>query len=165
MFGIGSIIKAVISLIIIIILAGGFWYISNLKADLAVSQMNNERLESGIKAQNELIDSMKKDIEAIQNINKELQTDNEKQKQDVKALADRFSIDASGQSRDFGAIAASKPGLIENKINRGTQNVFRCLEIASGSPRTEQELNAKTVKETNRECPSLANPNYKPVTP
>jgi len=41
---------------------------------------------------------------------------------------------------------------------------LRCLEIASGSPLTDIERNAKLPSEINRECPNIANPNYKPAT-
>jgi hypothetical protein len=37
------------------------------------------------------------------------------------------------------------------------------LEIASGSPLTEKELAATKPSEINRECPAIANPNYKPA--
>ena len=39
---------------------------------------------------------------------------------------------------------------------------MRCLEIASGSPLTAQELAATKKSEANNECPDLANPNYIP---
>ena len=37
---------------------------------------------------------------------------------------------------------------------------LRCVEISSGSPLTESEINATKKSEINRECPSIANPNY-----
>ena len=59
-------------------------------------------------------------------------------------------------------LAASKPGLVENIIDKASNNVLRCLEIASGSPLTEDEINATKRSEINSECPDLANPNYRP---
>ena len=56
MFGIGGIIKAVTMLLIVGIIAGGIYYITGLRADLAVSEMNNQKLEEGIKAQQELME-------------------------------------------------------------------------------------------------------------
>ena len=50
MFGIGGIIKAVTMLLIVGIIAGGVYYITGLRADLAISEMNNQKLEEGIKA-------------------------------------------------------------------------------------------------------------------
>ena len=45
MFGIGGIIKAVTMLLTVCIIAGGVYYITGLRADLAVSEMNNQKLE------------------------------------------------------------------------------------------------------------------------
>jgi len=49
-------------------------------------------------------------------------------------------------------------------MNVATRNAMRCLEIASGAPRTQAELAAKNSSEINKECPALANPNYKGFT-
>lgn len=158
-FGIGTTIKAVAILIVVLVVFGGVWHISNLKADLAISQANNEKLEDGIKSQQELILKMQQDMLAIQNINNELQVQNEKQRQDVQNLSNKFN---SG-NRDFGAYAAAKPELVEKLVNRGTVNVLRCIELASGSPLNEKEINAKTPSEANRECPSLIDSDFKPI--
>lgn len=161
MFG----MKIIAILIMVLVAASGLWYISSLKANLAVSQANEEILKGSISDQAELIESIKRDVKQIQQANTELQEQNARQKDEVKSLIDKFNVNAKGESRDFGALAAAKPKLIERLVNRGTANAFRCLEIATGSPFTEKELAAKTLSEINRECPSIANPNYIPVTP
>ena len=46
-------------------------------------------------------------------------------------------------------------------INSASERAQRCVEIASGAPLTEQEINATKKSEINTECPSIANPNYK----
>jgi hypothetical protein len=81
----------------------------------------------------------------------------------MENLKDRFTTSASGEKRNFGEAAAKKPASLERAVNRGTVNALRCLEIASGAPLTEAEKNATKPSEINRECPSLANPNYKPA--
>ena len=164
MFGIGQIIKAVAMLVSIIIIAAGLWYVMNLKADLVQARENEKKLEDGIRDQQAFIEQMKRDVTAIQRYNKELQEISNTQRAEVDALSKKFSQDAKGQPRDFGSLAIEKPELIQRLINRGTKNAMRCLEIASGAPRTDEELNAKNSSEINRECPSIANPNYKPGT-
>lgn len=154
MIPIGSSIKIVAALIIVLVIAGGLWYVTGLRADLAVSEMNNKKLTDGIQAQQELMDQMRNDIAQIQSINAELRDQNERQRQDVANLARKF------ERRDLGALAAEKPELVERLVNRGSKNALRCLAIASGSPLTEEEKNAKTPTEANRECPNLINPNY-----
>jgi len=165
MFGIGGVIKIVAILIIVLVLAGGFWHISNLKANLAISEANNAKLEESVQKQQELMEQMQQDIEQIQHINKDLQDVNTKNREQIKELTDKFSVNAKGEKRDFGATASAKPGLIEKLINRGTSNVVRCLELLTGAPHTEKELNAKLKSETNGECPDIANPNYIPTLP
>jgi predicted nuclease with TOPRIM domain len=163
LFGGSAVIKVVAILIIVLIFAGGFYYISGLRADLAVSELNNQKLQEGIEAQQALMEQMRADIKQIQTINQDLKKENDRQQAEVKALSNRFSQNARGEVRDFGALAAERPDAIQRAVNRGTVNAMRCLELASGAPHTEQELNAKTTSEINRECPSIANPNYQPA--
>lgn len=157
MFGAGQIIKIVAILIIVLVIAGGIYYITDLKAALVTSQMNEQKLEEGIQAQNRLLESMKADIEAIQKTNEELRKENEQQKKDVDALAKKFD------KRDLGVFAITNTAKLQELIERGTKNALRCLELATGSPLTEEEKNAPTPLEANRECPALINPNHSPV--
>lgn len=152
-FDIGSIIRAVVVLATVGIITGGLWYISNLKANLAVSEMNNQTLQNSIQEQHALIEKMQKDIRDIQKINAEINKFNEELKKDTESLARKFN------SKDIGVLAAEKPSVVEKLINRGTENAMRCLELASGAPLTEQEKK-KTPSEANRECPNLINPAY-----
>lgn len=157
MINIKQIITMTTVLIVVLVIAGGLWYVTNLKADLAVSEMNNKTLQEGINQQQQLMEQMRVDINSIQRYNAELNDQRQKLEQDREALTSKFS------QRDFGALAVEKPAIVERLINRGTANALRCIEIASGSPLTKTELNAKTPTEANRECPNLINPAYSPV--
>lgn len=152
--GIFSAIKYVIILAIVIAIGAGLWYVMNLKADLATSEANNKQLETALQEQGAVLAQMKKDVEQIKTINEDLSKQKENLQKDRDVLTSKFS------KRDFGALAAEKPNVIERLVNRGTVNAMRCLEIASGSPLTEKELTAKTPTEANRECPALINPAY-----
>ena len=156
-----SIIKYVIVLIILVIVVGGLWYVTNLKADLATSEANIKSLQDAILQQQDLIASIQRDVEQIQTINKDLRDLAASQKEELSKLNSRFNTTANGEQRDFGAIAAANPKAIERAVNRGTVNVMRCFELLTGAPPTEKELNAKTTSEINRECPQIANPNFK----
>jgi len=160
MFGIGSAIKYIAILLIVVVIGGGAWYglsyITSLKANLATSEANNKKLEDGINSQNELIEQMQADIESVQKLNKQLEEENKQFKKDVDVLNKKFSS-------DIGKKAIADPADIEFKVNRGTMNALRCFELASGAPLTDEEKNAKTPVEANRECPSLIDPNYTPA--
>jgi TolA-binding protein len=163
MFGVGGAIKAIVALVIVLIVAVSGYFLINLKADLAIAQENSKKLEEGVRLQQEAMAQMKADQEKIRELNNELNTTIKLQNKDMENLKDRFSTNAAGDKRDFGKTAAAKPTSLERAVNRGTVNALRCLEIASGAPLTEAEKNATKPSEINRECPSLANPNYKPA--
>lgn len=163
MFGVGSLVKLVLTLVIVLTVAGGFWYITGLRAELAVSQENAKKMTEAVQQQQAVIESVKQEQAKIQEINKDLNNTVKSQTKDLSSLRDRFSTAANGDRRDIGSIAVVKPESIERAINKGTVNALRCVEIASGAPLTEAEKNAKLPSEINKECPSLANPNYKPA--
>ena len=66
------------------------------------------------------------------------------------------------KGRDFGKLAIEKTKVIERIINGASDKAIRCVEIAGGSPLTAEEIAATKKSEINRECPSIANPNYVP---
>ena len=163
MFPIGAVIKAVVALVIVLVVVFGLWYVTGLRADLAVSQENEKKMFAAVEQQQETIAQIQAEQRQISKLNLELSDTIKKQNKDLQSLNDRFTTSANGQPRDFGAMAAAKPKSIERAINTGTINAMRCLEIASGAPLTEKEKNAKLPSEINKECPSLANPNYIPA--
>lgn len=154
MIGILPVIRMILIVIVVAVIAVGLWYVTNLKADLAISEANNQQLVEATREQNLLIEQMKQDVAAIQQANAELQQQNERQRRDVETLNSKFT------KRDFGALAAEKPAVVEKLVNRGTRNALRCMELAAGAPLNEAEKAAKTPMEANRECPSLIDSDY-----
>lgn len=163
MLPIGAIIRLVMVVIIVAILAGGFYYVTGLRADLAVSEINNQKMLEAVDLQQAAITQMRAEQEAIRAANEELANTVKSANRDMGALKDRFSTNADGSARDIGQLAVVKPASIERAINRGTTNALRCIEIASGAPLTDAERRANTPSEINKECPSIANPNYRPA--
>jgi LAS superfamily LD-carboxypeptidase LdcB len=150
-------------LAIVLVGAAGIWYVTGLRADLAVSRENAQKLTDAVEQQQAAISQMRQEQQQIRDINNQLNTTIQLQNKDLTNLQDRFSQNAAGEKRDFAKAAAAKPEALERAVNRGTVNALRCLEIASGSPLTDAEKAASKPSEINRECPSLANPNYKPA--
>ena len=161
--GITAVIRIIAILVIVLIGAAGIWYVTGLRADLAVSEENTKKMTAAVELQKQVIEQIKADQAQIQQLNAELTSTVKAQKKDMQALSDRFSTSADGSKRDIGELAVVKPDSIERAINRGTVNALRCIEIASGAPLTDAELNATKSNEINKECPALANPKYKPV--
>jgi chromosome segregation ATPase len=139
-------------------LAGGGYYVLKLQKDNAILKANAIKLESAISEQKTLIENQKKDFEAILTANKELNDLMNKLKTDFAELDKRLNK----KNRDIGLLAIEKTKVIERITNSAGDKAARCIEIASGSPLTEKEINATKKSEINTECPSIANPNYIP---
>ena len=133
-------------------------YVMKLQKDNAILKENAVKLESAISEQKVLIENQKKDFEAILNANKEMNELIGKLKTDFAELDKRFNK----KNRDVGLLAIEKTKAVERITNSASDKANRCIEIASGSPLTEKEINATKKSEINTECPSIANPNYVP---
>ena len=144
--------------IIITSLLGAGAYVIKLQRDNGILKANAEKLESAIGEQKTLIENQKKDFAEILEANKKINELVGNLKKDLDDLDKRFSK----KDRDIGKLAIERTGAIERVINKGSDNATRCIEIASGSPLTEEEKNATKKSEINPECPSIANPAYIP---
>ena len=161
--GIISGIKIFLILGVLAGIGGGYMYVKNLKADLAVSEANNMKLEQSVADQKAVIEQVQADFKQQQEISKKLQETNLTLAKELKDTEEKFNkVNASGKKRDVGALALKKAKIMEKVINKGTVNANRCIEIATGSPLTEKEKNATKKSQINPECPSIANPNYVP---
>jgi len=139
-------------------LAGGGFYVFKLQKDNAILKANAIKMESAIADQKTLIENQKKDFESIISANKEMNELIGKLKTDFAELDKRFNK----KNRDVGLLAIEKTKAVERITNSASDKANRCIEIASGSPLTEKEINATKKSEINTECPSIANPNYVP---
>ena len=144
--------------LIVTALAGGGFYVMKLQKDNAILKANAIKMESAIADQKTLIENQQKDFKEILEANKKFNELVNALKKDIDDLDNRFNKDG----RDFGKLAIEKTETIQRIINGASDKVLRCVEIAGGAPLTEKELNATKKSEINRECPSIANPNYVP---
>jgi len=144
--------------IVVTAIAGGGFYVMKLKADNEILKANAIKMEQAITEQKQLIENQKKDFQAILTANNEMNELVNNLKKDLDDLDNRFNKGG----RDFGKLAIEKTETIQRIINGASDKVLRCVEIAGGAPLTEEEINATKKSEINRECPSIANPNYVP---
>ena len=136
-----------IALIFILLagVGGGYLYVNKLQKDNAILKTNAIKLESAVDDQKAVIEQQTKDLKQIRTTLKTIEELNDKLEADRDALNNRLS------KHDIGNLAENKPGLVEKIINKASDKAARCMEIASGSPLTEEELNGTP----NRECPSF----------
>ena len=138
-------IKLVLAIIVMIGAGGGYLYVNKLQKDNATLKTNQIKLESAVKDNNKVIEQQIEDINKIRNTLEIVEEEKKKLEKDKDDLNKRLG------KHDIGNLAENKPGLVEKIINKASKNAQRCVEIASGSPLTEEELNGTP----NRECPSF----------
>lgn len=138
-------------------------YVKHLQSENEILTLNNAKLEGAVAEQQKVIEQQLRDIAEIRDINKQLQSQNEKLTADLQVANEKFNkVNASGERRDIGNLAVQKPKSIQIIEGRREKQRARCFEIAQGSPLTEEEKNATKKSEINAECPNIANPNYVP---
>ena len=134
--------------LIVILLAGaggGYLYVTKLQKDNAILKSNQIKLESAVEDQKSVIQQQTQDLKKIRDTLTKVEETNKKLQEDRDSLNKRLG------KHDIGNLAENKPGLVEKIINKASDSAARCVEIASGSPLTEEELNGTP----NRECPSF----------
>jgi len=151
-------IKSIITIMLILGVAGAGVYVMKLRADNATLKANQIKLETAVAEQNKVLEQQKKDFEAILESNKKLNNLVATFKKDLQDLDKRFTK----KNRDIGKLALERTKSIERIVNGGGKNAARCIELASGAEHTEAELKATKKSQINPECPALANPNYVP---
>ena len=148
----------IFAILLITGIAGAGMYVMKLRSDNAILKANQLELEKSIQSQTELIQQQKVDFEAIMESNKKLNVLVQTFKKDLDDLDKRFNK----KKRDVGKLAIERSKSVERVINKGSAEAKRCVELASGAERTEEELKATRRSMINTMCPSLANPNYVP---
>ena len=138
-------IKLILMVIMLAGAGGGYLYVKKLQKDNLTLKINQSKLETAIEDNNAVIEQQTVDLKKIRSTLSELDEVNK------KLQADRDNLNKRLNKHDIGNLAENKPGLVEKIINKASDSAVRCMEIASGSPLTEEELNGSP----NRECPSF----------
>ena len=138
-------IKLILMVIMLAGAGGGYLYVKKLQKDNAILKVNQIKLEIAVEDNNQVIEQQTQDLKKIRSTLEVIDEKNRKLQEDKDKLSDRLG------KHDIGNLAEKKPGLVEKIINKASDSAVRCMEIASGSPLTEKELNGTP----NRECPSF----------
>jgi len=156
-------LKLILFFMLLSTAAGGLWYVQHLKSENEILTLNNAKLNDAVEQQQAVIEQQLRDIETKTEIADQLTKNNAKLTADLELANEKFNkVNASGERRDIGNLAVSKPKSIERIERKREQQRARCFEIAQGSPLTEEELNATKKSQINAECTNIANPNYVP---
>lgn len=138
--------------IVLAAIAAGYFYVQNLRSQVALAKENAAKMQTVIESQKKTLDQLKTDVENMNKIQSELDKKLKETSAQVSDLKKHFTTSANGKRRDFDNIAAKKPGLVENIINKATQDALRCNELVTGAEPTPDELSGKVQ---NKMCPQL----------
>jgi len=138
-------IKIILMLLVLAASAGGYAYVQKLQKDNAILKINQSKLETAVTEGNQVIEQQTNDLKKIRSTLSNLEEEKKKLQKDRDSLSKKLG------KHDIGELAEKKPGLVEKIINKASDSAVRCMEIASGSPLTEEELNGTP----NRECSSF----------
>lgn len=158
MFGLSGIgLKIAIILALSGAATGGWFYVQNLRGELALAAERQARLTDVVDSQKQAMETIQKDIGRMQEATSELNKKLVEAEQGRRELENKFNQTSAGKPRDFAALANKEPEKIEESINRGTRDAHRCNEIVSGSDLTADEQAGKV---RNTMCSNLL-PAYK----
>jgi hypothetical protein len=142
-----------IGLLLTVMCGGAYVYYTTTQRTIQALVSNNATLEANvITAQNanqvnlDTIDEMQRIYQEIQNDYLRLESEFQLIRSQNNQLRERLG------RHNLGALAFSRPGLVERRINEASRNAARCFELLSGAPLTETERNATNERQFNSEC-------------
>ena len=135
---------------------GAWKYYTYTQEQIRVYATNAATAEQAAAASEAAFKSVQEDLAEVQKQFNEVSKEFANAQTRVDTLENKLS------EHDLGQLAQARPGLVEKIINSASNEVGRCMEILSGSPLTEKEINATKPSKINSECPDIANPNYVP---
>lgn len=132
-------IKLLIFLIVVAMIGGAGYgakmYYEDTQAKLARMATENATINAALAQQTASLEQMK--ISAA----KQIELNAELQKNLQEANAGLNEIRSKLSNHDLTKLALARPGLIENRINKGTQDAFRLFEQDTGNT-SESEFTA-----------------------
>ena len=125
-------IRIYIMIVVVGLVGGAIYgakhYYDSTQARIAQLQENNAKLEIANQTNQETINKMAQDQVALEAANQQLSENLQ------EASKYKYELISKIQKHNLSALSLKKPGLIENRINNGTNEVFDALESLSGRP-------------------------------
>ncbi len=115
--------------VLMLAMAGAFkWYYDSSQARIATLTENNAKLETAVRINEDSIKLLQQDAERQAQLTKQLQVDLQK--------AEKYGdeLRATLQKHDLTHLAATKPGLIEKRMQNATDKLWDDLESITAPP-------------------------------
>ena len=139
-----------IMMILMLAMGGiGYWYYTDTQKNMRILIANEAKATMAAKESEQAKKIMEENYQRVTEELKKVNAEFADIREQNNVLSTKL------QRHDLGVLASKKPGTVQKIINRATTNVNRCFELESGARLTEKEINAKTGKEFNNECPWL----------
>ena len=128
----------VIGLLLLGMLGTAYWHYSRTVADNQALRAENATLESAFNTQSLTIDAQRDAIAGWEDHSRELVRQMETlQRVGEEARTETRRLNELFRSHDLGGLAAQRPGLIEDRVQRGADRAGCLLEQASGANRPD----------------------------
>ena len=114
------------------IASGGWFYYTDTQARIAQLQQNNAQLKIVAEDNERTIDTLKSDAETNARLSAQLTEELQQSEIRRNALINTFS------RHDLTNLALKKPGLIEKRLNNGTEKAFDDIESITGNTPPER---------------------------
>ena len=149
-------VKLIIFFLTVSVAGGGYVYVQKLRADNATLKINTTKLQGAVEQNEATIKQQTENFERVRDTLADVRDNRDNLQSDKDVLIKKLS------EHDFGQLAEARPALVVKIVNKERDNAKRCMEIASGSPLTEEEIAVTKKSKANLDCPRLAKPNYVP---
>ena len=118
---------AIMSFVIMAVMAGGFiLYYKDTQKTIATLHQKNAKLEGAVESQKAAIESMDENFTKQSKLVGDLQIKLSEAEDGYKKLSSKL------RRHDLEELSRAKPGLMENRINKGTARLILELEEISG---------------------------------
>ena len=110
---------------------GGWYYYKDTQARIQTLTENSAKLEQAAELQNNTIATLEADAKKFAKLNSQLQIKLEKANDYKNVLIGKL------RKHDLAKLSMQKPGLVEKKINNGTQKLLEEFESITAVPDTK----------------------------
>lgn len=129
------ILWALIALALVCIIVGVGWVLRSQSKTINTLSKDNATLQAAVRTQGETIDGLVGVAGEWQAATIEAQRTAEQARELAwEARQETRRLDGIFSRHNLEELAAARPGLIEDRINRGTSDAFRMWECATGNP-------------------------------
>tara|TARA_X000001036_G_scaffold402168_1_gene407775 strand:- start:703 stop:1089 length:387 start_codon:yes stop_codon:yes gene_type:complete len=124
-------LKIALVFVVLAVAGGGFFYVKQLQSNLEIARLNNAKLEQAVETSEASIATLKADNARLNTLTDQLNSDLNKS----EAYGDELR--ATLNKHNLTHLANKKPGLIENRMQGKTDELWKDLESITGSTPTD----------------------------